>query len=300
MTTRKSLLAYLLEAYEHYRNERQAVQPTAPAPRSPNRLLRLARWLMPNGGTILIVLALIFTQSAWARTLNSPANVPGPSATTINYQGRLADINGVPLDGAYDLSFAIYGSTSGTDLIWPASGPELHTNVPVSSGLFSVGLGSLTAGGVPTTVWDGDRWLEIGVEGETLSPRELIRSVPVAGMALTVPDGAIGSAQIADGAVAQDQAPTLLRAPGDNQRMEAGSVVIQLQPGWQANIGHTAFMSPFGSLPVVTIASVSDNDADNALNIVVSVTANGIDWNAWSAHSSGVRIVTVHWIAVGD
>jgi hypothetical protein len=40
------------------------------------------------------------------------------------------------------------------------------------------------------------------VGGETLSPRELIRSVPVAGMALTVPDDAIGSAQIADGGIA--------------------------------------------------------------------------------------------------
>jgi len=43
--------------------------------------------------------------------------------------------------------------------------------------------------------------------GETLSPRELIRSVPIAGMALTVPDGAIGSAQIDDGAVTQAKAP---------------------------------------------------------------------------------------------
>jgi len=38
-----------------------------------------------------------------------------------------------------------------------------------------------------------------------LSPRELIRSVPIAGMALTVPDGAIGTAQIADGAVTSDK-----------------------------------------------------------------------------------------------
>ena len=56
----------------------------------------------------------------------------------------------------------------------------------VSGGLFSVGLGSQTNGGIPTSAWNGDRYLEITVGGETLSPRELIRSVPIAGMALSV------------------------------------------------------------------------------------------------------------------
>jgi hypothetical protein len=96
------------------------------------------------------------------------------------------------------MSFALYDAAESGTLIW---GPESHTAVPVSEGLFSVGLGSQTSGGIPTTTWNGDRYLEITVGGETLAPRELIRSVPIAGMALTVPDGAIGAAQIADGAV---------------------------------------------------------------------------------------------------
>lgn len=41
----------------------------------------------------------------------------------------------------------------------------------------SVGLGSQTSGGIPTSVWNGDRYLEITVGGETLSLHELIRSV---------------------------------------------------------------------------------------------------------------------------
>jgi len=40
-------------------------------------------------------------------------------------------------------------------------------------------LGSQTSGGIPTSTWNGDRYLEITVGGETLSPRELIRSVPI-------------------------------------------------------------------------------------------------------------------------
>jgi hypothetical protein len=133
------------------------------------------------------------TQSLWAKP-SEAQNAPGPSATTVNYQGRLADDTGVPLTGTYGMSFALYDAATGGNLVW---GPEHHTAVSVSEGLFSIGLGSQTSGGIPATTWNGDRYLEITVGGETLAPRELIRSVPIAGMALTVPDGAI----------TQDQSP---------------------------------------------------------------------------------------------
>lgn len=51
-------------------------------------------------------------------------------------------------------------------------------------------------------------WLEIAVDGETLAPRELLRAVPYAmqaSVALTVPDGSIGTAQIADRAITSDK-----------------------------------------------------------------------------------------------
>jgi hypothetical protein len=92
------------------------------------------------------------------------------------------------------MTFALYDAATDGSLVW---GPEEHTAVEVSDGLFSVGLGSKTSGGIPTTTWNGDRYLEITVSGETLAPRELLRSVPIAGMALTVPDGAITNQQLA-------------------------------------------------------------------------------------------------------
>jgi hypothetical protein len=156
------------------------------------------RWLLWLGALLVIAL-LALTTSVWAWPLLEVANTPGPNATTVNYQGRLADAAGTPLSGSYAMTFALWDAPSGGNLVW---GPESHAAVPVSEGLFSVGLGSLTSGGISTDAWSGDRYLEIAVGGETLSPRELIRSVPVAGMALTVPDGAIGSAQITDGGVA--------------------------------------------------------------------------------------------------
>jgi len=140
---------------------------------------------------------LLMTQTLWAKPFAAP-NAPGPSATTVNYQGHLADPDGNPLDSTYAMEFAIYDDSTGGNLIW---GPEEHGTIQVSDGLFSVGLGNETIGGIPTSVWNGDRYLEITIDNEVLSPRELIRSVPIAGMALTVPDGAIGASQIADGAV---------------------------------------------------------------------------------------------------
>jgi hypothetical protein len=177
---------------QHNLSTRQddTAQAAAPATRP-----RWALWL----SALLVIALLALTTSVWARPLLETANTPGPNATTVNYQGRLADAAGTPLSGSFAMTFALWDAPSGGNLVW---GPESHAAVPVSEGLLNVGLGSLTPGGIPTSAWSGDRYLEISVGGETLSPRELIRSVPVAGMALTVPDGAIGSAQITDGGVA--------------------------------------------------------------------------------------------------
>jgi len=158
------------------------------------QLGRLLRWLTPNGGTLLLIALLIATQPLWARPTPAPQaapNAPGPSATTINYQGRLADSGGNPLtQTGLTVRFAIYDALTGGNLIWPAAGPETHV-IDVSDGLFSVGLGSQTAGGIPTSVWDGDRYLQITVGAQALSPRELIRAVPLAQVALTVSDNTL-------------------------------------------------------------------------------------------------------------
>jgi len=145
---------------------------------------------------------LILTANVWARPLAVPNTTYGPAATTINYQGRLHDADGNPLSDTYTLSFTLYDAKTGGNVVW---GPENHVGVVVTDGLFDVGLGSVIPGGIPTTVWSGDRYLEVAVDGQALSPRELIRSVPIAGMALTVPDGAIGTSQIADSSVTQSK-----------------------------------------------------------------------------------------------
>jgi hypothetical protein len=174
----------------------------------------LRAWLPTRGNVVFTLLAmalLLWAQSAGAFPSQATTAAPGPSATTVNYQGRLANSGGTPItQNGVSMQFAIYDAPTGGNLVW---GSESHT-VNVANGLFNVGLGSVTSGGIPTTVWNGDRYLQITVGGETLSPRELIRSVPIAGMALTVPDGAITTAKIADGAVTTAKfAPGALKIP---------------------------------------------------------------------------------------
>jgi len=228
MRERKNLLLVLGEWWQPHR--------------SPNSLRRFIRWMVPNGGTLLLVLILFLGQRAWARPQALPS-APGPSATTVNYQGRLADAGGNPLTGTYGMTFALYDAGTGGALVW---GPEDHVAVQVSAGLFSVGLGSRTPGGIPTTTWDGDRYLEITVDGETLAPRELLRSVPVAGLALTVPQMRIMRQDDTTGALADRVVQT-----------GWGHIMGDNSPGITETV---TFDLPFGEPPVVVVSFLGGTD----------------------------------------
>ena len=69
MNKRKSLLTKLAETLDQERT----LTPELPAQeqRSSN-LSRLVRWFLPNGGTVVIVLLLIASQSIWGQFANCP------------------------------------------------------------------------------------------------------------------------------------------------------------------------------------------------------------------------------------
>lgn len=89
----------------------------------------------------------------------------------INYQGRLTDPAGEPLDGTFPMRFQIYDSSSGPTMLWD-SGPM---GVNVDHGLFNVELG------VDPADFDGQAlWLQIYVDYELLTPRQELLPVPYA------------------------------------------------------------------------------------------------------------------------
>ena len=145
----------------------------------------------------------------------------------LNYQGRLTDAAGEPVDGTVDLVFTIYADQSGTTALWT----ETHAAVDVTDGLFSVLLGSVASFG--SSVFNGsERWLKITVDGTPSS--ELVPIVSVA---------YAQRAQVSDSSVAAAhavRADTANYAPGAGGGWtDDGSVVRLGTVGDKVGIGTT-------------------------------------------------------------
>jgi hypothetical protein len=99
--------------------------------------------------------------------------------TTLGYQGRLTDNSPeqTPLDGTANMTFELWDAQTGGSRLWvePASG---SIPVTVSKGIFSVLLGG-NGVPVPASIFAGgtSRYLQMIVDGETLTPRHTIASV---------------------------------------------------------------------------------------------------------------------------
>ena len=204
MNDHKNLLIHLGEALERYRAERRESAPPAeatPTPRGESKARRILRWWMPNPGTLVLVLALLFAVPALARNAAAPA---ASSVTTIPYQGRLADINGNPVTDRVNMEFRLYDVPTGGTPLWE----EFWTGgnaVNVSDGLFSVMLGSINTNLAQTVQGHDTLYLGITVGTDSeMSPRVQLGSVPFSVWSLTVADGSITAAKIAAGAVGSD------------------------------------------------------------------------------------------------
>ncbi len=92
--------------------------------------------------------------------------VPG----LINYQGKLTNAAGQPQQGNFQMVFKIYDAPTGGSALWE----ETQTVTTDAQGLFNVLLGSVNP---PVILPEGpDCYLEITVEGTTLTPRQRIVS----------------------------------------------------------------------------------------------------------------------------
>ena len=98
----------------------------------------------------------------------------------VSYQGRLTDDTGNPLNGTYQLDFALYHQSSGGTAIYSET-----DSVAVTDGLFDtvVGPGSAVAGLTPEDLAQ-PLWLEVTVSNgtitETLTPRQRLYGSPYA------------------------------------------------------------------------------------------------------------------------
>ncbi|MBN1137144.1 MAG: hypothetical protein JXM73_11190 [Anaerolineae bacterium] len=217
MSHQRSLFTHLSEAVDHYRAERRAMVPEPSSPKHRARLRCFGRQMIPNVGTLLLVVVLLLTVPSLAAPRSAPE---ATSTSTISYQGRLADSSGNPLTGYYNLEFRVYDVPTGGTPLWE----EFWTggnSVAVSDGLFNVMLGSINTGLAAAIEGHDELYLGITVGTDSeMAPRVQLGSVPFAMYAAqaNVPDGSITTDKIADGAVTQVKAPFAVAGPNpENQ-----------------------------------------------------------------------------------
>jgi len=92
----------------------------------------------------------------------------------VDYQGRLLESTGEPVDTMVSLEFGIYEDSLNGSLLWS----ETHNAIEVSDGLFQVQLGSHNP--LPEELFNEEnRWLGISVNSDSeMSPRTRIASAP--------------------------------------------------------------------------------------------------------------------------
>ncbi len=99
--------------------------------------------------------------------------VTADAPRTISHQGLLRNADGtlVP-DGDYDITFNLYDVDTGGTALWV----EAHVEMPVTSGVFNVILGKMTALDMD---FDATYWLGLTIEGgEELTPRVELTAAP--------------------------------------------------------------------------------------------------------------------------
>ena len=192
----------------------------------------------------------------------------------INYQGRL--VNGTNLvNGPVTAAFRLYTVPVGGAALFGQTG-----SVSVVDGLYAVALGDGTPG-FGALFTNQPLYLEVGINGVDLAPRERVQSAAYALRADGVSTGAITSAMIAAGAVGGAQLGT---GSVTSAKLAAGAVgAAQLATG---SVGAAALQA--GAVTPDKLSerywSVSGNtDAVAGVNFLGTVNAQAFDLRVFNA-----------------
>lgn len=152
--------------------------------------------------------------------LFTPAASHAQAPNVISYQGRITS-NGTGFSGTGQFRFVMYRAGPPMTSSWShdgssvgASMPLTAVSLPVSGGLFSIGLGDTAVPGMllpvspATFAASGLRiriWFSDGVAAPSPIADHPITSVGYAMMAMSVPDGSLTSSKLAPGAIGSAQ-----------------------------------------------------------------------------------------------
>lgn len=212
----------------------------------------------------------------------------------INYQGHLADFLGEPLDTTVSITFTIYDDSISGNSKWTETNPT----VTVTEGLFNVLLGSLNPI-IDTVFADPDRWLEITVGGEIISPRTRLTSVPYSSRVSTI-DGSTGgiiygSLRVTEEAKGSKGPPYLdvgdqaTSTPGRLEVFDGSGSAVVLLDGWspangratigpgQTNDGDFSFVTgAYNTISATGDYSTIAGGSNNVIDEIFSTISGGL------------------------
>jgi hypothetical protein len=199
----------------------------------------------------------------------------------INYQAKLFDSSGEALpDGNYTISFTIYDVPVDGQAFWT----ETQTNVTVTDGLFNVVMGSVVP--LADSVFNGEnRYLEIGVNGQALSPRTQFTSVGYAHRISTV-----------DGASGGELSGSLTLSPADFT--VPGNAMTVTDANDNAVLEVTVDPSGFSNLSLYDPADAVKAAANRAVDL--SVSSGGGKLSFYDPADAFKAAATVMDLSVGD
>jgi hypothetical protein len=145
----------------------------------------------------------------------------------INYQGYLTNPSGLPLTGSYPMAFALCTAASGGSCPWS----ETQT-VAVDKGVFNVALGVVTP---LTLAFDAPYFLDIQVNGESMSARQPLTSV---GYAFTA-DTATNFSGSLTGDVTGSQGATVVSVVGGPTGVSSAQIVVGVNAASNATSNNT-------------------------------------------------------------
>ena len=212
---------------------------------------------LPRYGNILALILFI--------SLVYASDIP----KVINYQGKLTDPSGVGVDDTVAIIFRIYDAPTGGLILWT----EAHPLVPVENGLFEVMLGGTFPINLP---FDRAYYLEMEINGETLSPRVQFLTVPYAFRAIYVDsaDYAVYS-DTANWTIYADTAVFSVIADTSSYAYFADSARVATVNwdtlAYYAELGTLAFYAP-----IETLGAYSDTTHTHSLGDLVDVDTSGV------------------------
>lgn len=149
----------------------------------------------------------------------------------VNYQGRLSQISGLLFpNGPAEVRVKLWDAATAGSPVWDSG----ILTVQVRDGVFS----ALLEGGTPTLsnaqFIPGLRYFELSVKQgstwSTLTPRQVITTVPWSFWAEKVPDGSIGPAQLTQ------NPSSLIKVSGGAMQVLNGAVGIGGNPSWKFEV----------------------------------------------------------------